>query len=206
MLISSTPNQPQFSDDPAVRCRQIVTNLRLVTFALFMGLLIVSGIFAFLVYGMLGVLIVGAVPVFGPGLPGLTLLGLLILAAAVLAGYFVPRAMVAAFQRKLGPTEVPPVDRFVPDENDFAWTRQVPKEQLFVLLVLFLTHRIVRLAFFEGAGVVNAVFFMLEGEVLGLIAVATSLVLIASQFPSPAALNRWLRETLAGPSGAARLD
>ena len=197
-MYSPPPNAQQLSDDPVTRCRQIITILRMIVFALFAGLLIITSIFAVLVYGIIGPPIPGGVPLFGPGHPGLTLVGAVILVADLLAVYFVSRGTISSFQRRLGPLDVPPLDRFAPDPNDLTWTEQVPKAQLFPALDMYNTHQLTRVAMIEGAGVLNAVFFFLEGEIIGLAIVSCTLALLATHFPSPASLNRWLRTVLQG--------
>lgn len=192
----------QLSHDAATRFKQVLTITRVITFALFTGLFVITSVFAFLVYGLMGPAIPGGIDLFNAGLPTLTFLGVVILTVAVMASYAVARSMVAAHRRRTAPTPPPLPDRFAPDVNDLTWTAQVPKEQLFSALDLYQTQLITRLALIEGSGVLNAVFFMIEGQPLGLLAVGCALGLITSQFPSPASLSRRLREALDGGPGA----
>jgi hypothetical protein len=55
----------------------------------------------------------------------------------------------------------------------------------------------------EGPGILNAVFFMLEGQPIGLMAVGCTLILIATHFPSPTSLNKWLRKVFDAPAALA---
>jgi hypothetical protein len=197
----SSPNLDQLSDDAPTRCRQIITMFRLIVFALFMGLLVITGVFTVLVYGFIGPPLRGGIPLFGPGLPGLSLVGSAILLTVLVAVHFVSRGMIASFQRRLGSTEAPPLDRFAPDPNDLEWTQQIPKSQLFHALELYPTYLLTRVALIEGAGVMNAVFFFLEGEEVALVAVSCVLALLAAHFPSPASLSNWLRKVLGSETG-----
>lgn len=193
--MDSSNYNPNLSDDPPTRCKQYVSMLRMIVIALFVGLLAITGIFTFLIYGGLfpGGVMPGGNPLFGPDIPSLTLIGILILAVILLAAYAVSRSMVSSYRRRLGMSSAPPLDRFVPDANDLTWTQQLPKAHLFSLLEGYQVERITRLALFEGAGTINAIFFFLEGHGLALGATACCLALIAAQFPSPASLNSWLR-------------
>ena len=199
----SSPNLQNLSDDAPTRCRQIITLLRMVIFALFMGLLIITGIMTVLVYGFIGPPLGGGIPLFGGGLPGLTLTGAAILLIVLVVVHFVSRGMIASFQRRFGVTGAPQLDRFVPDANDLEWTRQVPKNQLFYALEFYPTYLLTRVALIEGAGVMNAVFFFLEGQEAALVAVSCVLALLAAHIPSPASLSNWLRKVLDSGLGTA---
>jgi hypothetical protein len=195
----------QLSDDPPTRCRQVLTIQRWINFALFMGPLIILIVFAVLVYGIMGAVLAGQLPAIVPGIPMLTFVGLVVAVAALTAAFTIPAAVTSSSLRKLAPVQVPALDRFSVDETDLSWTSQIPTDVLFPVLDAYQTERLTRLALIEGATIVCAVFFFLEGHPIGLITVACLLALNALQFPTTQAMSRWLRDKLER-SGSGRLE
>src|SRR4051794_17158144 len=109
-------SETQLSDDPATRCRQVLTVQRVINFALFMGPLIITIVFAVLLYGFMdGAVLAGGFPDLVPGLPVLTFLGLVVAVVAVAAAYALPGRVAAGSIARLAPVSLSTIDRVAED-------------------------------------------------------------------------------------------
>jgi uncharacterized membrane protein len=121
-----------------------------------------------------------------------TLCALAFAIAAPLMGAVIARQAVTTARRKLSAGEVP-----VDEGGALISKKQGQEADVESLAMLYTTKTIILASILEGAAFFNAIAFLIEGDLLTVIAAGLSAVGVASQFPTIARVVHWFEEQLA---------
>lgn len=173
--------------------KSLVTT-QVILIALIGGLLVISGVMVYMVWVVApGGFIAGKGPQWG-GLPFMTTvlagMGILILLLAKPLTAIVVRQRLIEWKKRASPPAETMQDW---DMQDFQWLDKVPVSTLTSLLEVFQTKKITMAALCEGAGMLSAMVYLLEGYWVALGVVAVAIVLMAWEIPNRSNLNQWLK-------------
>lgn len=120
-----------------------------------------------------------------------TLCALAFAIASPLIGAVIARQAVTTARRKLAAGEI------TDDESGAKRsTKQGQEADIEVLAMLYQTRTIILASILEGVAFFNAISFMIEGDLLTVIAAGLSAMGVASQFPTTTRVVNWVEDQL----------
>jgi hypothetical protein len=121
-----------------------------------------------------------------------TLCALAFAIASPLMAAVIARQTVTTTRRKLAAGEVP-----VNDDGTKLSKKQGQEADIEALAMLYSTKTIILASILEGAAFFNAIAFLIEGDLLTVVASGLSAIGVASQFPTITRVVNWVEDQLA---------
>jgi hypothetical protein len=120
----------------------------------------------------------------------LSYIGILGAASAIAAWMIVPRLIVARARQEISEGKT----TTLADDRGPSLTEGA--KQIQPLVAMHQTRLIVGCALLEGAAFLNVVAYMLEGQLMNLVAVALLVLMIVVQIPTAGGLTSWIEDDL----------
>lgn len=171
--------------------KAVMLNSKIVVLALMIGLAVVTVVLAVVQFTTFGQGVLKNEP---------ELSTILIIVAAVLwvvlipAGYFAPELIFGDKERRIISEGQQSIslragsDAEASEQAIGALDSDIRAE----LLSNYMARVLTRFALFEGAGMINAVFFLMSGSIANLLLVLATLIVMAVLFPTLAQFRQWL--------------
>jgi hypothetical protein len=120
----------------------------------------------------------------------LSYIGILVSASAIAAWMIIPRLLVSRTRQAISEGKTPMLD----DYHEPALTEGA--QQIQPLVAMHQTRLIVGCALLEGAAFLNLLAYMLEGQLMNLVAAGLLVLIIVTQIPTFGRLTSWIEDDL----------